>query len=205
MKLSLIVLNPGKTAGQVIPITLAQFVIGRDPQCQLRPNNALISKRHCAILVRDGTVYVRDFDSTNGTILNDAPLKGEVAVKNGDVMKVGPLEFRLAIEGARSTLAPRTPPPKLMTVAIAPPTNDADVSNDDIGDMLLEMSGSEGGDHRGVPDGSTIMDLPLPSALSETTRIDTKQIQEAKKIPAPTGNAQSAAADLFARLNKRVR
>lgn len=203
MKLSLIVLNPGKTAGQVIPITLAQFVIGRDPQCQLRPNNALVSKRHCAILVRDGAVYIRDFDSTNGTILNDAPLKGEVAIKNGDIMKVGPLEFRLAIEGARSTLAPRTPPPKSMTVAVAPPSSDAEVSHDDIGDMLLEMSGSEGG--HAVPDGSTIMDLPLPSGLAETTRIDTKQIQEAKKKAAPTGNAQSAAADLFARLNKRVR
>ena len=47
MKLSLLVLTPGKMEGKSIPITIPQFVIGRDPQCNLRPASALISKRHC--------------------------------------------------------------------------------------------------------------------------------------------------------------
>ena len=98
MKVSLVVLNAGKSAGQTIPVNLAQFVIGRDPQCNLRPGSALISKRHCAILIKGEEVFVRDFDSTNGTVLNDVPLKGEVAIKNNDILKVGPLEFRVVIE-----------------------------------------------------------------------------------------------------------
>jgi len=204
MKLSLVVLNPGKTAGQVIPITLAQFVIGRDPQCNLRPNSALISKRHCAVLVRGGVVYARDFESTNGTILNDEPLKGEAAIKDGDVLKVGPLEFRVTVEGARSPLAAKTPIPKPLFSTAPTRASADDVSHDDIGDMLLEMSDDTAYADRSVPDGSTIMDMPLPSALSETTRLEIKPAEPHKK-KVEVGSAQSAAQAIFAKLNKRVR
>src|SRR5437773_4550316 len=97
MKLSLVVLTEGKSEGKVIPITLSQFLIGRDPQCQLRPASALISKRHCAVLVRNGRVYVRDFDSTNGTFVNEKPVKGEAELQDADQLKVGPLDFRVKI------------------------------------------------------------------------------------------------------------
>src|SRR5215831_12887522 len=93
MKVSLVVVTAGKAAGQTIPITLSQFLIGRDPQCNLRPASALISKRHCAILVKGGKVAVRDFDSTNGTFVNEKPIKGEAPLNNEDVLRVGPLSF----------------------------------------------------------------------------------------------------------------
>src|SRR5436190_526243 len=98
MKVSLVVMNPGKTAGHTIPITLSQFIIGRDPQCNLRPASPIISKRHCAILVKNGRVTLRDFDSTNGTIIDDAPVKGEVPLENDQILKIGPLTFRVLIE-----------------------------------------------------------------------------------------------------------
>src|SRR5437870_7798007 len=98
MKLSLVVLTPGKMEGKAISITLSQFLIGRDPQCQLRPASALISKRHCAVLVRSGKVYVRDFDSTNGTFVNEDAVKGEKELCDADQLKVGPLDFRVHIE-----------------------------------------------------------------------------------------------------------
>src|SRR3954462_3106580 len=100
MKVSLVVQTPGKAAGQAISVAAAQFIIGRDPQCNLRPASAMISKRHCAVLVKEGRVFLRDFDSTNGTFLNDEPVKGEVPLKDGDMLKVGPLLFKVAIEGA---------------------------------------------------------------------------------------------------------
>src|SRR5713226_5017622 len=98
MKLSLVVLTPGKMEGKSIPVTLSQFLIGRDPQCQLRPASALISKRHCAVLIRGERAFVRDFDSTNGTSLNDQPVKGEAEIKNNDHLKLGPLDFRVVLE-----------------------------------------------------------------------------------------------------------
>ena len=80
MKLSLVVAS-GLHAGKAIPITVPQFVIGRDPQCQLRPASSAISKRHCAIFVRGKEVFIRDFGSTNGTFVNDKLVEGEGPAK----------------------------------------------------------------------------------------------------------------------------
>src|SRR5713226_1916307 len=111
MKLSLAVMTPGKGEGKVIPITLSQFLIGRDPQCHLRPASAVISKRHCALLMRGDKVFVRDFDSTNGTFVNDQPIKGEVELQNDDRLKIGPLDFAVRIEAGTAVDKPTPVPP----------------------------------------------------------------------------------------------
>jgi pSer/pThr/pTyr-binding forkhead associated (FHA) protein len=100
MKISLVVAQ-GVHAGKIIPVTTADFVIGRDPQCQLRPASPAVSKQHCGISTRDGKVYVRDCGSTNGTFLNDEQVAGEREAKSGDRLRVGPLEFELRVEAAR--------------------------------------------------------------------------------------------------------
>lgn len=98
MKVSLVVAS-GVHQGKVIPIPVAQFLIGRDPQCHLRPASQAISKRHCGLLIRDGKVYVQDFGSTNGTIVNGELLQsGQVEVQDGASVQLGPLEFRVRIE-----------------------------------------------------------------------------------------------------------
>jgi predicted component of type VI protein secretion system len=98
MKVSLVVAS-GVHQGKVIPVPGAQFLIGRDPECQLRPASQAISKKHCAVLIRDGQVYVKDYGSTNGTLVNDTLLQGEeLVVSNNDSLKVGPLDFTFRIE-----------------------------------------------------------------------------------------------------------
>lgn len=111
MKLSLVVLTPGANQGKVLEIKLSQFVVGRDPQCQLRPASPMISKRHCAILQREGKAFVRDFDSTNGTFVNNEQIKGEIEVHNGDQLKMGPLLFTVLIEASTPVNRPTPPPP----------------------------------------------------------------------------------------------
>src|SRR5258706_11747158 len=106
MKISLMVLSAGKAAGKALPINGAQFLIGRDPQCNLRPASALISKRHCAVIVRGDKAFLRDFGSTNGTFVNDQPAKDEVELKNEDVLKVGPLSFTVRLEATPSVDRP---------------------------------------------------------------------------------------------------
>lgn len=99
MKLSLVVAQ-GVHSGKAIPITVPEFVIGRDPQCQLRPASPAVSKQHCGISQRDGKVYVRDCGSTNGTFVNDEQVGGDRVVENGDKLRVGPLEFVIRLESA---------------------------------------------------------------------------------------------------------
>jgi len=134
MKMSLTVLSEGKLLGRTIPITLSQFIIGRDPQCQLRPASALISKRHCALIARSGKFFVRDFDSTNGTFVNDEQVKGECEVKHDDTLKVGPLTFRVVVEGASVPVNKATPLPK----ALAHSTGTGD--DESVAAMLLDLA-----------------------------------------------------------------
>src|SRR5262245_53127359 len=114
MKLSLVVLAAGKMQGKAIPVTAVEFVIGRDPQCHLRLASPLISNRHCAFIQREGKVFARDLSSTNGTLINDRSFTGDIEVHNGDVLKAGPLAFRIVLETAvpvtRSTPLPPSRP-----------------------------------------------------------------------------------------------
>src|SRR5262245_23665565 len=109
MKVKLVV-GSGVHEGREIPIASQQFVIGRDPQCQLWPSSPAISKKHCAIIQRGNKVFVRDFGSTNGTFVDGQAVTDEVEVTDQAKLKVGPLDFRLLIE-ATAIQKPLAAPP----------------------------------------------------------------------------------------------
>lgn len=88
-----LVVHEGKAKGREIPLPLTVFVIGRGQQCHLRPHCRLVSKLHCAIARWAGKVVVRDLKSSNGTYVNNHRIEGEVRVIDGDVLRIGTLEF----------------------------------------------------------------------------------------------------------------
>lgn len=96
MEVKLIVVH-GKHAGQEIPIPGPKFFIGRAEDCNLRPHSDLVSRHHCAIVVEEGFVAVRDFNSKNGTFVNGQRITGETELKSGDHLKVGQIEFEVQI------------------------------------------------------------------------------------------------------------
>lgn len=118
MKLSLVVAQ-GVHSGKVIPVTSAEFVIGRDPQCQLRPASPAISKQHCALTVRDAKVFIRDCGSTNGTFINGEQVAGEREVQTGDRLRVGPLEFDIKVEAGAPAAAKPASKPAAKPVAVS--------------------------------------------------------------------------------------
>jgi pSer/pThr/pTyr-binding forkhead associated (FHA) protein len=203
MKLNLVVTAGGKAQGQVIPVKLAQFVIGRDPQCNLRPASALISKRHCAVLVKSGQVFVRDFDSTNGTFVNEQQIQGEVPLKHDDILRVGPLTFKVQLEGQASISKP-TPPPK--------PGAPAD--DEEAAAVLLALQDDSTGntpsqEESAVPSGSTVFDMPNPvqppggAAPADAAAGDKKP--DAKKDAKGAVSASKAAEALLQKYTRRQR
>jgi len=96
MEVKLIILG-GKHKGQALPVASPKFFIGRSEDCHLRPQSDLVSRHHCVILVDEGFVAVRDFDSRNGTWLNGERIKGERELKSGDRLKIGTLEFEVQL------------------------------------------------------------------------------------------------------------
>jgi pSer/pThr/pTyr-binding forkhead associated (FHA) protein len=219
MKLSLLVMTPGKQQGKALDIKTPQFLIGRDPQCQLRPASPLISKRHCAIIVRDGQVYIRDFGSTNGTFVNEEPVQGERELLNDDLLKVGPIEFTVRLETAALSPGKPTPAPATRPAGTTPapavkkdetpapasaPTAKAEKSDeDDIAAMLLELDDgsvpveNKGAD--GVPEGSTVFDLKVPPEVQAAGQ------PEKKEAPKPAADTRSAAASILEKMMRRPR
>ena len=49
------------------------------------------------LVVEEGRALVRDFDSTNGTFVNDEGIKGERELKTIDKLRVGTLEFEVQL------------------------------------------------------------------------------------------------------------
>jgi len=172
MEVKLIVVH-GKHAGQEIPIPGPKFFIGRAEDCNLRPHSDLVSRHHCVIMVEEGFVAVRDFNSKNGTFVNGAKITEETELKTGDHLKVGQIEFEVQIG---PTLAGKKAP-KVRSVreaaartveAARPPSGEKDL---DLGDWfdesgesstndtttmlpgdLAKMSGQEGGEPTPPPD-----------------------------------------------------
>ncbi|MGE3316783.1 MAG: FHA domain-containing protein [Planctomycetaceae bacterium] len=87
----------GKHHGKSIAVPKGKFLIGREQDCQLRPNSELVSRHHCVINIDDFTVRLRDLGSTNGTFVNGNRVRGEVTLKAGDRVRVGKLDFEILI------------------------------------------------------------------------------------------------------------
>jgi pSer/pThr/pTyr-binding forkhead associated (FHA) protein len=99
MQMQLKVLS-GNHVGKLIAVNHDKFLIGRADECHLRPKSDSISRRHCAILRKDGNILLVDLKSRNGTSVNDKmldPAKAKI-LKDGDRIKIGKLEFIAVIE-----------------------------------------------------------------------------------------------------------
>ncbi|MFO0918300.1 MAG: FHA domain-containing protein [Planctomycetaceae bacterium] len=90
-------IRSGKYQGKSIPLTTKRFLVGREQDCQLRPNSELVSRHHCVFLVDNYAVRLRDLGSTNGTRLNGQLVRGEVVLKPGDQITIGRLVVELLV------------------------------------------------------------------------------------------------------------
>jgi predicted component of type VI protein secretion system len=96
MKFYLIVAK-GKRQGLPIPIEVDLFLIGSAPQCQLRAEHDRIGSEHCALVMRNRRVFIRDFNSGQATAVNGEllPPGEEWPLHAGDRIDVGPLSFMI--------------------------------------------------------------------------------------------------------------
>jgi len=166
MEVKLIVLH-GKSAGKEVPVPGPKFFIGRAEDCHLRPQSDAVSRHHCAVLVEDGFVSVRDFGSKNGTFVNGERVTGERELKTGDRLKVGALEFEVRLSvpvGGK-----KKPKVKSVQEAAARTAQSSDLDDDDIGDWLT-------GDEEDAAQRDTLVVSGSP-----TDQIDPQSVADAEK------------------------
>jgi hypothetical protein len=68
--------------------------IGRSKDADVQIDDRYASGIHARLFSREGRHFVEDMNSTNGTTLNGAALKGEAELVDGDTVQIGDTVFR---------------------------------------------------------------------------------------------------------------
>ena len=75
--------------GRMHPVDRLPFVLGRGSDADLRLDDKGVSRRHLQLSMQGGAVVASDMGSTNGTLINGAPLRAPVVLANGSLLRMG--------------------------------------------------------------------------------------------------------------------
>ncbi len=133
MELKLVIVG-GRHAGREIPVAGPKFLIGRGDGCQFQPQNKLVSRKHCAILIEESSAAIEDCGSTNGTFLNGEKIQQRQELKDGDQIKIAIFEMQVrltaSLEGKKKPKVHNVQEAAVRTVAsAAEPAADLDISS----------------------------------------------------------------------------
>jgi hypothetical protein len=87
----------GPLAGQIVEVC-SKLLIGREEDCDLCPPCEFLSRHHCALLLDDFTLRIRDLGSKNGTFVNGHRIaSGEAILLHDDLVAVGATQFLIEV------------------------------------------------------------------------------------------------------------
>ena len=84
---------------RVIVLEKGDHTIGRDPECGVWLDASGVSRRHARIstIRGDEAVLLQDLGSTNGTLVQNVPITGEVRLTDGAEIQIGSVQLKLRI------------------------------------------------------------------------------------------------------------
>ena len=89
------VIEPEGYRGTVYDLT-DEITVGRAAGCGVHVEDAYTSNLHARVFRRDGTVWVEDLGSTNGTWVNAERIEAPTRLGRGDLLQVGGTVFEMA-------------------------------------------------------------------------------------------------------------
>lgn len=81
----------GPAFGELFTMHTPVAVIGRAPECDLRIDDASISRRHAQLMRAGERFRIEDLGSSNGTFVNGKPISGPTVLSEGDKISFGKL------------------------------------------------------------------------------------------------------------------
>ncbi|RMG38808.1 MAG: FHA domain-containing protein [Planctomycetota bacterium] len=176
----------GKHHGRIIPLTTRKFLVGREPDCHLRPNSESVSRHHCVFTLDDYTCHVRDLGSTNGTYVNGRRITGQVRLKSHDRVTIGKLTFEVIVHDnvrideldAKEAAARAT----VLTDVSGPAVEST---------TTIVQQPDTAAEETSVLEGDTAFETPKPAPAAQPP----EQPQETAQPPAPAETPQPAAAE----------
>ena len=90
-----LIITEGPLAGSMVPLTPTSITIGRDQNCTLVLNDSYASSHHARVFPKDGSWWLEDLNSTNGTTLAGRPVHGAVELPVGVPVRIGQTTLEL--------------------------------------------------------------------------------------------------------------
>jgi pSer/pThr/pTyr-binding forkhead associated (FHA) protein len=106
--------------GREYIVPSAGLVFGRDAGCDVVIPSSDVSRRHAEIVAGD-TGYVVTDTSTNGLFVNGDRIEGMQILGRGDVLRIGPDEFRFYADVAAPAMAAAAVAPRAAAAPVAAP------------------------------------------------------------------------------------
>jgi len=116
-----LIVNPGREGAWEIPLREGVNSLGRGEHNHFQINEPSVSTSHCQVVVNNGDILIRDLGSTNGTFINQEPVK-EAHLQPGQKLRLGGVELLLEAD------APASPPPLAPAADPAPATKGLRIS-----------------------------------------------------------------------------
>ncbi len=88
---ALVVRSGGGRAGEMFPLE-AETTVGRSPDCGIFLDDVTVSRKHAVLRERDGSFFIEDQGSLNGTFVNRKRVES-AQLDDGDELQVG--KYRL--------------------------------------------------------------------------------------------------------------
>ena len=87
---------------QTIVINKPVFRIGKSPKFSdyVLQGNTAVSRKHAEVITRNGRCFIRDKNSTNGTLIdgNKLPPETEVQIKPGQTLTIANVDFKFDVD-----------------------------------------------------------------------------------------------------------
>jgi two-component system, cell cycle response regulator len=93
----------GTFIGRKYPLNQGSTLVGRDPGLDITVQEDSVSRRHAELIYDGNNLQVMDLGSTNGTFINDAPVKNKTA-SQGDLIRFGNIIFKYIPAGSIETM-----------------------------------------------------------------------------------------------------
>mgnify|MGYP002133373035 CR=1 FL=1 len=165
----------GDLTGQEISIE-RDMLVGRHQSADIVLQQAEISRKHAAFLLKEQALWVQDLNSSNGTFVNDARLENaEALLKGGDTVQFAGLKFAV-LQPAETASAEAQP-----EAAAAQKMNDQGMPELAERDAGIQLS------RDGMPQHVAV---PKPAPIPEGTDLSAAQPEPAPVAEQPAARAE---------------
>ncbi len=94
--MNLYLLDDNKNVDQVVELQTPKIKIGRESDNDICLDIPGVSRYHCEMILENGKWYINDIESTNGTKVNNLPIKAMYLLHEGDLIDIGDQHLRFS-------------------------------------------------------------------------------------------------------------